>query len=417
MQKQYKNNTNWKGSLIGDLLIMDSLNIKPNYSALARKYGLDRATVKKYYELGGLPIKSLTQRKSKYDEYDELIKEKMQDPSVKITALYQYMLNKFKNKINFTYSGLKAYIERKGYRSIEENNTPHVLYETPPGEQLQCDWKEDLKIETVDGKTIEFNIFSATLGYSRFHVFIFTFGKTEYDFYRCMIETLSKLGGKPKKIKTDNMSALVSIIGGKRQKHPSVLQFEKDLGIEINFCQIRTPETKGKVEVSNKFMDWLRPYNKEIKDVDDLIRIIEIINKQCNSQVNDRTHVPPATLFKEEKEYLSPLPSKILLNSYISNIDTQIVPATLLVSYKGSKYSVPQKYIGKKVQLVPQDNKLYIYFNMELIVCHVITNNEINYKESHYIEALATRINTKKDDVEEMAKQNLELFNKIGGAK
>ena len=44
MQKQ--SYSNWKGRLVGDLLGMDLLNIKPNISALARKYNLNRATVK-----------------------------------------------------------------------------------------------------------------------------------------------------------------------------------------------------------------------------------------------------------------------------------------------------------------------------------------------------------------------------------
>ena len=132
MQKRKK--FKWKTEMVGDIFIMNSIDIKPNYSAIARKYGINRATVKKYFEAGGIPMKKEIIRKSKYDEYDELIKEKMSDSTVKISALYQYMLNMYEDKINFTYSGLKAYVERKGYRTIDENIVPHVLYETPEGE-------------------------------------------------------------------------------------------------------------------------------------------------------------------------------------------------------------------------------------------------------------------------------------------
>ncbi len=38
-------------NLIGELKIMKELNIKPNMSAIAREYGCDRHTIKKYYEL------------------------------------------------------------------------------------------------------------------------------------------------------------------------------------------------------------------------------------------------------------------------------------------------------------------------------------------------------------------------------
>ena len=33
----------------GELKIMETLGIKPNYSELSRKYGIDRRTIKKYH--------------------------------------------------------------------------------------------------------------------------------------------------------------------------------------------------------------------------------------------------------------------------------------------------------------------------------------------------------------------------------
>ena len=36
--------------LQGELTLMDNLDIKPNYAALDRKYGMDWRTVKKYHE-------------------------------------------------------------------------------------------------------------------------------------------------------------------------------------------------------------------------------------------------------------------------------------------------------------------------------------------------------------------------------
>ena len=38
-----------KNNLKGELAVMDSLDIKPNYAALGRKYGMDWRTVKKYH--------------------------------------------------------------------------------------------------------------------------------------------------------------------------------------------------------------------------------------------------------------------------------------------------------------------------------------------------------------------------------
>ena len=38
-------------NLKGELAVMDGLNIKPNYAALAREYGMDWRTIKKYQAL------------------------------------------------------------------------------------------------------------------------------------------------------------------------------------------------------------------------------------------------------------------------------------------------------------------------------------------------------------------------------
>ena len=42
-------------NLIGEIRIMKELNIKPNISALPRKYKKDRHTIKKYYDSFGVP--------------------------------------------------------------------------------------------------------------------------------------------------------------------------------------------------------------------------------------------------------------------------------------------------------------------------------------------------------------------------
>ena len=126
------------------------------------------------------------------------------------------------------------------------------------------------------------------------------------------------------------------------------------------------------------------PYDGKFADESELISIIDKINQQVNRQSNRTTNMPPITLFSKEKEYLKPLPNKLLLESYIEGVLTQTVPSTLLVSYKGSGYSVPPKFINKRVKLIPIDNKLYIYYNELLVTVHSLSSNIFNYKNEHY---------------------------------
>ena len=49
-----------------------------------------------------------------------------------------------------------------------------------------------------DGELFEFNVFAATLGHSRRHVFIRSRTRTADDLVRCMYATIARLGGVPR---------------------------------------------------------------------------------------------------------------------------------------------------------------------------------------------------------------------------
>lgn len=400
-------------NFLGELLIYKGMNMKPNFSALQRKYGIDRHTIKKYYVNNGIENKERKQKVSKYDKYEKDILEIMQEPEITIRALYQYLVDKY-GEHEFTYSGLKAFTLRKGIKRKCRTEEVHVRYETKPGDQLQVDWKEDIEMVSSVGNTFKFNIYGATLGYSRQHIYIYSKTRTTEDFLRCTIDTFNKLGGLPNHIKTDNMAAIVSITNGCKKKHRIISQFEKDIGVKIKLCKVHTPQTKGKVESANRFLQWLLPYNHRFKDESELIEIIDRINIAVNKQPNQTTNMPPIVLFKKEKEYLNPIPSKILLDNYVSDVETQVVPSTLLVSYKGNGYSVSKSYIGKRVKLIPITNKLYIYFNTELITIHDICLNKFNYHQEHYVGALKSSIKDPKQDINQIAIDNLKLLEKVG---
>lgn len=179
-------------------------------------------------------------------------------------------------------------------------------------------------------------------------------------------------------------------------------------------CKINSPETKGKDESCNRFMKWLIPYNNEFEDEQELIDIIKKLTKQINLEVNQTTGMPPISLFRKEKEYLKPLPKQTIINQYLDNMIPVKVSNGLLVYYKGSQYSVPKKYINQTVKLKEIDNKLFIYYNKNLIATHDISSKKINYDDKHYMEAIKMAIPYKKDDeIETIAKNNLNLLNEL----
>lgn len=153
------------------------------------------------------------------------------------------------------YNSFCSYALRKVLVCKKADTTPYVLYETEPGEQLQRDWKENLKTHLMDGRCIEYNVFSSTLSYSREHVYVYSAGKTEEDFMRCLLTVYRRISGITEKFKTDNMFAIVSVTSRKRKVHFRIASFFKDLGVKLELCLIRSPQTKGKCESSNRFIN------------------------------------------------------------------------------------------------------------------------------------------------------------------
>ena len=396
----------------GQLEIMKTLGIKPNFSELERNFEINRHTIKKYYD-GYEGKKKIRNKSSKLDKYYDEIKSKINLIGITQKGLYEYLYEK-DNKIG-TYSNFKKYLTKHNLKPNKSQKV-HLRYETDPGDQLQFDWKEDIRMISKHGEIFEFNVFSATLGYSRMHNFVYSKTKTREDVERCLITTFKYFSGVPKSLLTDNMRAIVDINGTKRKINPEFNQFAKDMGTDIKLCKPRSPETKGKDETANKFMSWLIPYNNEFENEEELIQIIENIRNKVNSTVHQTTNVPPILLFQKEKEYLLPLPSNKVMLSYLESMEKTKVYPDSLIYYKGKKYSVSPKYINQYVQVKQTNNILYIYHNKQLIATHEINLKLINYAKEHYVEGLKiTMPYREKSDIERYANDNLKRLDKLLG--
>ena len=388
-----------------EITIMKTMEIKPNFSALAKEYNMDYRTVKRYYEgYDGKPAHH--NKKSKLVELDSIIEEKMNLKGAKVSALYFFLQEEYNYK--GSYSNLTYYI-RKTHKRKKQKSQGTPRFETDIGEQIQFDWVEEITLVSKYGEIFKFNVFSAELSYSRMHYFCYSLTKTKEDVIRCLINTFKFFGGVSKELLTDNMSSIVN--NSKNSFCEEFKAFLKDFNIDGKRCKIRSPNTKGKVEVRNKFIKWLVPFNNSFETEEKLIKIIEKINIRVNTKINSTTNAKPIMLYQKEKEYLSPLPSNQIISNYLNlNIPVKVSNASLIY-YKGSQYSVSPKYINKTLKIKVDNNKLYIYDNTKLIQVHNLTNKTINYNDSDY-KALLTNSMPYKDekDINEMAKKNLELF-------
>lgn len=290
---------------MGELDMYRQAGTKPNFTEIGRRYGLNRRTVAKYWKSGGQIEDARTERPSGFDSVKDVIVEKAAMPGSSKKAIHEYLLDRHADKKLPGYNALTSYMRRHDIVCgiPDEGADPHPRYETPPGQQMQFDWKEDIRMHDVDGVLYEFNVFSATLGYSRLHRYRYSVTKTTDDLLGCMLSVMVANGGTTDKCMTDNMSALVIISGGKRKKVERAWRFAAEAGFDLEICAVRTPETKGKDESANRFLNRLKVYDGDFRGEDELVAIIERIEHRCNAEPNETTGLPPAVLFMKEKEH------------------------------------------------------------------------------------------------------------------
>ena len=393
---------------------MSDDRIKPNFSEIARQTGISRQTLAKHWNKSRKLSADIDGRKTKegkYDKYDGEILEKFSG-NCTISAVFHYFKNKYP-KIFVSYEGFRYHVQSKGMVSKKTSIEAHVRYETDAAEQIQVDWKENIKAILCDGLVIVFNLYVLVFSYSRKRFLCIAFQKTTEEFIRCTIETLQRAGGCPEYLLTDNMSAIVN--HSTNELIEPIKKFLGDMGFDIKRCRPFAPFTKGKVESVNRYIQWLAPYQGEIKNVSHLYQIISIIETQINEEPNETTGFAPDFLFDYEKKKLKQLPKKELMDLWMKARKTT-VPNTLLISCQGKQYSTPLAFKGKTVQIIPCSNSLYIYSGLDVIRVHDMNQDgKFHYDEQDYVEGIASRmVNIGKDQVEEQARKNLERLSRIG---
>lgn len=104
-------------------------------------------------------------------------------------------------------------------------------------------------------------------------------------------------GGTARTLVTDNMSSIVSSSASGRRVSARFARFAAAAGFELELARPRSPQTKGKVESSNRFLSRLAVYEGDFRGEEGLAAAIARIEARCNTEPSASTGVPPAVLF------------------------------------------------------------------------------------------------------------------------
>lgn len=411
-------NKNDEIELRNKLKEMIRLNIKPNFAALAREYGCDYRTAKaKYYEEQNLengiePQKKI--RKHIIDDFSEFIINKLETiPGITAYSIYYFI------KIEKGYSGSYETVKNFVRENKDKRKQPASIRVNPiVGKSAQVDWKEEFKLTNKHGELFVINLFLMRLHYSKKFYARLTIDKKRDEVKTCLIESLEYFGGTPREIWFDNMSTVMVKEGKNKKVHNEIKQLGNDIGFKPILCQARRPKSKGTVENLAKLCDRLKAYDGEFETLDNLIDIVNKFNEECGKEKSQAHNKIVNEVFEEEKKYLIPLPNKNILERYKQNIEYRKVTQDSMIVYRGNRYSVPTRFIGSYLGIRIKDNQVYIYDNTDLIRCHMVSNENLNYNYNDKIEILKSDLLYGLDDKEienKITNSDLQIYDFLKG--
>jgi len=382
-----------------------------NKSELARRLGCDRRTVNKYLE------KQITERTDReytsiLDEYKSTVIEKVDNYGAAAMAIFKFIQTK-------GYTG--GYLTVNNFVKLHKNDETQkatIRFETSPGLQAQVDWKEKITMISQSGEALEVNIFLIVLGYSRLKFIKLTSNRSQKTLFECMFEAFSYYQGIPKEILFDNMKTVVDRTASTFKNvslNKTFKAFSQDSGFEPITCRPYRPKTKGKVESLAKLVDRLIAYNGEFETFESLEDIVIQFNEDINNEISQGTGERPFERFKKEQEYLNPLPSMDCILSYFHHEKEYKVTPESMINYKGKKYSVPTRFIGRYLTVTEIEDELSLYYTGDLIVCHTRSEKFLNYKIDHAREILKSEAfshlpNEAIDEFIENNLKNMDIF-------
>jgi len=248
-------------------------------------------------------------------------------------------------------------------------------FETAPGHQAQFDWSPYTIV--LGGQTTKVTIFCLTLAFSRRKFYWPSLDATQASIFEAVEAGLQHFGGAPKELLVDNARALVV------DTHPDhfvwnthFLELCGHYRIQPRACRPARPQTKGKVERPFYYLEQHFIKGHSWSDFDDLLTgLATFTADELDRRPHSTTGEAPLTRFALEQDVLTPLPPLPFVGTYEL---MRKVSWDCLVSFAGSRYSVPWRYAGKQVWLRPSQGRRLLVRSQhgEEIARHTLTGQK-----------------------------------------
>ena len=390
-----------------------------NISQISKLSGLDRKTIRKYINevtalgitgydkekiLSILPdiIPKLSGRPTKAQSVLEPYKEE-------ILNLITSANNKIKPKTAFeviqerhclegkvSYSSFKRFIRENKFVLYDNKTTCRLAYE--PGEQIQIDYaKMGLLYDPILKRNRSVYAFIGTLSYSRFKFVEFVFSQDEQSFVQSHVRMFNFFGGVPKVIYLDNLKTGVI----KPDLYNPIInkayaELAEHYECFLNPCRVATPKDKPIVE---RDVQTVREQFRKLKALNNNITISEANKSMLDWLINaygQRAHgttglKPYEEFSSTERCVLQPLALEEFEAAYWKEAT---VHPDHYIQVKKKSYSIPHRYVGKKVWVKVTHNLVSVFYEDRLIKEHTIPNGYRQTDLDDFPENMQSAINS-----------------------
>jgi transposase len=257
-------------------------------------------------------------------------------------------------------------------------------YETAPAEQSQFDWSPYTVL--IGNILTKIYLFSYINSFSRQKILQVSLSQTQGDVFEALENSLIECGGVPQRIQTDNAKAFVKNASKNNfQWNQRYMHFCGHYGFTPSRSLPYHPWSKGKVERPFAYIEDHFIAGNSFENFEDLQNKLKLFQKQLNARVHSIIKAIPEEMFKKEKPSLMPLPER----RYVG-VQEEIRKVTFdcLISFNGSRYSVPWMFAGKQVWIkVSRGYILEVYSqNNKLVATHKLSLEKkfIIVEQEHY---------------------------------
>lgn len=356
---------------LGEIVLIHDLQRQGlSVSAIARRLGVDRKTVRRHLALGMAPpvYGPRPPRPTLLDPYHDYLCARVEAwPDLTATRLLREIRAE-----GYTgcYSQLTQFL-----RTIRPPRPPRFerRFETPPGRQAQVDFAQFRTVfDDEPGQTRILWLFTLVLGHSRWLWGRFCASQDLQTVLRCHLDAFAAMDGAPAELLYDRMKTAVlgEDADGVVQYNAALVGLLNHYGAVPRACRPYRAKTKGKVERPYRYVRedfWLA---RRFRNLDDLnAQFAHWRSTVANARVHATTRRVVAEHFAAERPALIAHPA--IPYSAVLTVERR-VSREGMVSVGGNLYSVPDTARRRVLDVQNHPSAVRIFEDGVLIATHPV---------------------------------------------